>query len=273
MGIIRSSSVQVRGRSVSCAHGGDGPPVVFLHGWGLGHRAYREVLARLARSGAEVWAPSLPGFGGTPDLEGEDFSLAGYGRWVWDLVDALGIEEKVTLIGHSFGGGVAIAAAHARTEDTARLVCVNSIGGSSWTTSKGIARAITERPLWDWGLHLQADVLPWRQLTHVLPVVLEDAIPNVLRNPRAVWRVGQLARRGDLSAELAALRSRRLPIVVLWGKDDEVLPRACLVSLCQQLGQAEVVTVDGNHSWLLSDPKAFTEVITNVVGLGLPESA
>ena len=270
---IRTQSVVVRGGRVSYAHGGTGPPVVFLHGWGLGHRAYRGVLARLARCGMEVWAPSLPGFGGTPDVSRADFSLEGYGRWVWDFVDAVGIEGQVTLIGHSFGGGVAITAAHAGTKRTARLVCVNSIGGSTWTESRGLVRAMSERPLWDWGLHLPADVLPWRQLTHVLPVVLEDAIPNLLRNPSAVWRVGQLARRGDLSAELAELRRRRLPVVILWGKDDEVLPQACLASLRQHVDDADVVTVDGSHSWLISDPKGFTEVLTNIIGLGLDETA
>jgi len=267
MSTLRTRSVVVHGHPVSYAHGGQGTPVLFLHGWGLGHRAYRAALARLARSGAEVWAPCLPGFGGTPDLTGAAFSLTGYGAWVWDFADAVGIEGPVTLVGHSFGGGVAITAAHANAERTARLVCVNSIGGSSWTESKGLMRAIAERPLWDWGLHLQADVLPWRQLTHVLPVVLEDAVPNLLRNPRAVWRVGQLARRGDLSAELAELRRRQVPVVILWGTKDEVLPHGCLVSLCEPLGQVDVVTVDGNHSWLISDPKAFTEVFTNIVGL------
>ena len=58
--------------------------------------------------------------------------------------------------------------------------------------------------------------------------------------------------------------------MIVWGKDDEVLPRACLSSLSLALGNPEVVTVDGNHSWLISDPRAFTEVITNVVGLDLP---
>jgi pimeloyl-ACP methyl ester carboxylesterase len=270
---LETSRADVQGRVATYGHGGAGAPVVFLHGWGLGHRAYRRALERLAEQGAEVWAPALPGFGGTADLPESSFSVDGYAQWLWDFLDEVGVTGPVTLVGHSFGGGVAIAAAHQRPSQTARLVCVNSIGGSRWTDENGIARALVERPLWDWGLHLQADILPWRQLTRVLPVVLEDAVPNLLRNPQTVWRVGQLARRCDLTRELADLRRRRVPVVVVWGKDDEVLPRGCLTSLCLALGDPELITVEGNHSWLISDPRAFTEVMTNVVGLTLPEVA
>ena len=128
-------------------------------------------------------------------------------------------------------------------------------------------RSLAQRPLWDWGLHLQADLLPWRQVTRVLPVVLGDALPNLLRNPGALWRVGHLARTADLTAELEELKRRGLPVVVLWGKDDNVLPPACLASLRGALGDPHVITVKGNHSWLLSDPHVFGEIMTNVVGL------
>ncbi len=49
---------------------GEGPPVLFLHGWALNHRSYRHALRRLARSGVTVYAPSMPGFGGTAELPG-----------------------------------------------------------------------------------------------------------------------------------------------------------------------------------------------------------
>jgi hypothetical protein len=40
-----------------------------------------------------------------------------------------------------------------------------------------------------------------------------------------------------------------------------------LASLTRALGDPEVVTVNGKHSWLLSDPRAFGELMTNVTGL------
>jgi pimeloyl-ACP methyl ester carboxylesterase len=167
---------------------------------------------------------------------------------------------------------VAIQTAHDWPRRVSKLVCVNSIGGSAWTEDRGVMRSLAQRPLWDWGLHLQADVLPWRQATRVIPVILGDALPNLLRNPGALWRVGHLARTADLTGELETLKRRKLPVVVLWGRQDNVLPPACLASLRGALGNPEVITVEGNHSWLLSDPKAFGEVMTNVVGL-VPRNA
>jgi pimeloyl-ACP methyl ester carboxylesterase len=260
----------VDGREAAYATAGEGPPVVLLHGWGLTHRTYRRALSALVEQGMQVWAPSLPGFGGTAPLPDGELSLGGYASWVVRFLDAVGVVDPVTLVGHSFGGGVAIRTAHDAPARVARLVCVNSIGGSAWTEERGVIRSLAQRPLWDWGLHLQADLLPWRQATRVLPVVLGDALPNLVRNPGALWRVGHLARTADLTAELEELKERRLPVVVLWGRDDSVLPPACLASLRGALGDPEVITVRGNHSWLLSDPRAFGEVMTNVVGL-VPE--
>jgi pimeloyl-ACP methyl ester carboxylesterase len=228
-------------------------PVVFLHGWALGYRAYRKSIDRLAALGCRVYAPALPGFGGTPDLPRRRFSLAGYADWVEGLLDVLEVEEEVFLLGHSFGGGVAIKTAHRHPDRVRTLVLVNSIGGSAW-----------ERPLWDWGLHFPSDVWPLRQATKVLPVVLGDALPNLVRNPRAVWKVGQLARRADLTRELTELRNRKLPVVVLWGARDSVVPRAGFDAMCTAL-ESEGEVVDGSHSWLLADPDQFGEVMTNHV--------
>jgi pimeloyl-ACP methyl ester carboxylesterase len=242
---------------------GEGLPVVFLHGWALGRRSYRHAIARLVALGCKVYAPNLPGFGRTPELTGRSFSFAGYADWVHGFLDALKITEPVFLIGHSFGGGVAVKVAHRRPERVRTLVLVNSVGGSAWSSAGGV-RAITERPLWDWGLHFPTDVWPIPQATRVLPVVLEEALPNLVRNPRALWRVGQLARRADLTPELEDLKAKEVPVVVLWGARDGVIPRSAFDAMCVALG-SEGEVVDGSHSWLLADPDHIGEIITNHV--------
>lgn len=244
---------------------GAGTPVVFLHGWGLAHRAYRHALDRLVAGGVQVYAPALPGFGGTSDLPDGRFDLRGYARWVADFMSAVGIGTPATLIGHSFGGGVAIKTAHDWPERVDRLVLVNSIGGSVWTERNGVARTLLERPLWDWGVHLPTDTFSLRKLTRVLPVIAGDALPNLVRQPRTLWRAGTIVRKADLSAELEELKRRRLPVVIVWGRGDHVLPRACLESLQAALAQPTVITVDGRHSWLIESPDKFAEVITNIV--------
>jgi pimeloyl-ACP methyl ester carboxylesterase len=135
------------------------------------------------------------------------------------------------------------------------------VGGSAWKQGKTL-KSIAERPLWDWGLHFPADIWPVRQATRVLPIIAEDVVPNVLRNPRAFVRVANLARRADLRRELEALRDRGLPVTILWASRDGIVPRESFEALCVASG-VEGTVVDGSHSWLLADPEQFGEIITN----------
>ena len=261
--------VTVDGTTYLYGVAGEGLPLLFLHGWGLGYRAYRRSLQRLAAQGARVVAPALPGFGGNAALPAEDLSFAGYAAWVKRFLDAAGVDEPVAVVGHSFGGGVGIRFAHENPERVRSLVLVNSVGGSAWAHHGSVLRSLAERPIWDWGIHLPLDLLPIRQLTRVVPIIVEDMVPNLLRDPLSLWRVGALARQADLTVELDGLRSAGLPIVVLWGRADRVLPRASMESLCAAAGidPEAVVTVAGKHTWILADPRAFGEVMTNVAGL------
>lgn len=239
--------------------------VLFLHGWALSPASYRTGLAQVAARGANVLAPALPGFGGTDELPAPELTIGGFARWVVGFLEAVGVDGPVTVVGHSFGGGVAVRLAHDAPGVVSRLVLVNSIGGAVWATGADGLRLMSERPWWDWGLHLQADLGPGRLLGRVVPVIVSDAATNALRNPLAVWKVAELARTADLRGELEELRRRRLPVVVVWGRQDRVLPEASLAALRLALGDAEVRTVEGTHSWLITDPDAFTEILTNVL--------
>ena len=262
---VRSRRTQVGDGWASYVDVGTGRTVVFLHGWGAGHRAYRRSVKRLASTGVRVLAPALPGFSGTTALPAERASLDGYADWVVAFLDALGVEESVVVVGHSFGGGVAIMAAHEHPARVNGLVLVNSIGGGAWTGEGELVRPMAERPLWDWGLHLARDVRTPAQISRVLPVLLGAVIPNLVAEPRAFIRSARLARDADLTVELDVLRRRGLPVVVVWGRRDGVVTDASFRALCSALGDAATITVPGGHNWLLVDPDRFGEVMTNVV--------
>jgi pimeloyl-ACP methyl ester carboxylesterase len=255
----------VAGRSALYGEAGEGPPVLFLHGWGLDHKVYKRALSRLAAVGVHVLAPALPGFGGTPALPRKATSLTGYADWAGEFLRAVGIDRPALVMGHSFGGGVAIQMAHDHPGDVRALVLINSIGGSAWSRRGSTLRSMAERPLWDWGIHFPADLLPVRQARRVLPVIIAEALPNLVRDPRAFWEAAGLARKADLTAELDELRKRGLPVVVLWGQSDQLITRDSFEDLCTTLGKPEVVTVPGTHSWLIGDPDAFGEIMTNVL--------
>ena len=255
----------VNGRSTMYAEAGTGSPVLFLHGWGLDHKAYKRALSRLAAAGVHVLAPAMPGFGGSEALPRDSTDFDSFSDWASEFLLTVGIDRPALVIGHSFGGGVAIKLAHDHTDQVRALVLINSVGGSAWARRGSILRSMAKRPLWDWGLHFSADLLPLRQARRVLPVILAEALPNLVREPRTFWKAAGLARRADLTAELDELRRRGLPVVVLWGQSDQLVGRDSFEGMCATLGHPEIVIVPGSHNWLIADPDAFGEVMTNVL--------
>jgi pimeloyl-ACP methyl ester carboxylesterase len=239
--------VDVMGCPAAYGVGGDGPPLVFLHGWGLCGRTYRAALKRLIASGMRVYAPTLPAL--------EAGGLSAYATWVDAFCDAVGISEPVVIVGHSFGGAVSVQTAHDFGPRVRGLVLVNAVGG-----------AAPPQPFWSWGWRLPRELLPLRGAQRVIPLVLDSAISNLLRHPRAAWHAADVARDTDLSGELAVLDARGVPVVVIWSSDDALITRESFDSMCSALSEAVALTVPGNHAWLLADPEGFGRVMTNVMG-------
>jgi pimeloyl-ACP methyl ester carboxylesterase len=258
---LRWHRTTIDGRVAVFGDAGDGPPTLFLHGWGLSARSYARALPHLAAAGARVIAPALPGFGRSDALAGE-YTFERLAVWIDELLDHLGVDEPAAVIGHSFGGAVATALAWHHPERVRALVLVNSIGGSVWKEGRRGARSLSERPLWDWGLRLPGE-LRRHDYRRVLPVVLRDAIGNALANPAALLRAAELARRADLRDELATIAERGLPVTVLWGAEDDVVPEATSLALCEAAGAPGDIIPDAGHGWLLADPQGFGDLVTN----------
>ncbi|MFD4181725.1 alpha/beta fold hydrolase [Rhodococcus sp. NPDC058514] len=265
---ISWTNTLVEGRAASYGVAGTGAPVVFLHGFGLTPRSYERALLRMASQGVRVYAPALPGFGGTAELPERERNLAGYARWLGGFLDSISVAGPVTVIGHSFGGGVAIQSAHDLGPRVARLVLVNSVGGAAWSPSGGGVRPIGERPLWDWCAAATVDALAIRPSAAGMLAITADAVGNLLRNPLAIWRLAHLARTADLRGELDELAERGLPVTLLWGCDDTFIPRASFESLCSALRNPTVVTVAGSHGWLIDDPHGFGTAMATVLDAG-----
>lgn len=253
---LRWHHTTIDGRLAAYGEVGDGPPLVFLHGWGVSGRSYARALPVLAAAGTRVVAPALPGFGRSDALPGKP-TWEKLAKWVDDLLDHIGADEPAFLVGHSFGGGVATMVAWHHPHRARSLVLVNSVGGSTWRSNKSLA----DRPIWDWGLHLPTE---WTRKGYrrVVPVVARDLASNLLRNPRNLVKAGRLAASADLREELNALRETGLPVTILWGDQDRVLPESAFIALCEATG-SDADIVDGRHSWLIADPEGFGEILTN----------
>jgi pimeloyl-ACP methyl ester carboxylesterase len=117
---------------------GEGPALLLLHGLGCDHTTWEPVIDTLARR-YTVIAPDLLGHG-LSDKPRADYSVGGYANGMRDLLTVLGI-DRVTVLGHSFGGGVAMQFAYQFPERTERLILVAS-GGLGPEVSRSI-RAVT----------------------------------------------------------------------------------------------------------------------------------
>ena len=109
---------------------GRGPPLVLLHGIPTWSYLYHEVIDRLADD-HRVIAPDFLGHGWSDRRDCFDRSLVAQRRMVLRLLDALGL-DRVDLIGHDTGGGVALMMAIENPALVRRLVLSNIVAYDSW---------------------------------------------------------------------------------------------------------------------------------------------
>ncbi|QIX53782.1 alpha/beta hydrolase [Rhodococcus sp. DMU1] len=262
-------TVRVDARAEMCGVLGRGSPVVFVPGWGLTPWIYRRALAQLARNFL-VYAPAIPGFAGVPDRPLDERTLTECSAWLGRFLDAAGL-GPLTLAGHSFGGAIAIRAAHDLPDRVARLVLVNSVGGGAWPDISTVVPPLDDGPLWERRAAALGDALSFRMLASTMTArrTTPTAFRDRVGGPGTVWRTEPLPQDGDLTAQLNGLARRRLPVSLVWSRGDRLIPRASLESLRDALGRPPVFTVSGGHGWLITDPEYFGNAMRTVLG-GLP---
>lgn len=117
--------VDLNGDRVAYQEVGQGPALLLIHGMGGSSDTWRALLPHLAAR-YRVVAPDLLGHGQSAKPRG-DYSLGFFAVWLRDLLDELDI-SRVTLVGHSLGGGVAMQFAHQHPDYCERLVLISSGG-------------------------------------------------------------------------------------------------------------------------------------------------
>lgn len=119
-------SCSVEGAEVAYANQGtvNHPPLVFIHGWGASHKYWVNAFSGFAPRYRCV-APDLPGFG-LSEKPKRDYSLEALAKWTGGFLDRLNF-PKVTLVGHSMGGAIALLFARANPGRVAKLALVNPL--------------------------------------------------------------------------------------------------------------------------------------------------
>jgi pimeloyl-ACP methyl ester carboxylesterase len=257
-------TASVDGHKVRYAVVGHGPAAIFLHGWGLRPNSYVGAIRAMADAGCRVYAPSLPGFGGTSELESDERSFAGYGRWVGSFLDAVGEESVALVAGHSFGGGVAAAFTYAEPQRVSSLLLANAVGSPTWALFPNEVRTMMQRPFWDWSRHFTGDLLSTPRRFQVLPTLLEDFAVNLMVNPLGMIRTGEFIRRADLVDEVRSIAEWGVPVSVSWSDRDGLVPRSAFDDLRRAAG-VEGVVIEGPHAWPIADPAAFRELVISAL--------
>ncbi|WP_328517627.1 alpha/beta fold hydrolase [Rhodococcus indonesiensis] len=257
------STVRVDAQAEMCAVLGRGSPVVFVPGWGLTPWIYRHALARLARS-CRVYAPAIPGFSGVPDRPLDERTVADCAAWLGRFLDAAGL-GPVTLVGHSFGGALAVRAADDLPDRIARLVLVNPVGAEGWPDVESAVPPLGDGPLWERGAAALGDALALRMLAPTTPPRRTATIGHDVGAPGRVGRTDLIAAGGGLTGELNRLAQRRLPVALMWSRGDRLISRASVESLRACLGGPPVFTVAGGHGWPITDPECFGHTMRTVL--------
>ncbi len=228
--------VTVHGHKRAFIRAGSGPALLLLHGLGCDHTTWLPVIDQLAKR-YTVIAPDLLGHGQSAKPRA-DYSVGGYANGMRDLLTLLDI-DRVTVVGHSFGGGVAMQFAYQFPERTERMMLVAS-GGLGPEVSPAL-RAITTP-----GYHQAMGLLTTPGIRHIGMAGLRALsrtgwkttrdlnevadIYDTFRDPHARAAIRHVVRAViDWNGQIVTMADRaylteEMPIGVVWGRDDQVIP-------------------------------------------------
>ena len=267
--------ISIHGHDMAYRMEGNGPALLLLHGIAGSSRTWRDVFPRLSDR-FTVIAPDLMGHGQSEKPVG-DYSLGSFASGIRDLLDVLDI-DRVSVIGQSFGGGVAMQLAYQHPERCERLVLVDS---------GGLGREV------NWMLRFMT--LPGSE--YLMPVIfpgfVRDWGDSLFRtiNSRGV-RLGRMAEMWSAYASLAEAENRQafartiksvidpggqtvsamdrlylasaMPTLIIWGDRDDIIPVSHAYSAHEALPGSRLVIIEGvGHFPQIEAPELFVDALVD----------
>ena len=255
---------------------GAGPVALLLHGTGASTHSWRG-LAPLLAERFTVIAPDLPGHGFTELPRAAQMSLPGMARAVTALVRMLGVTPAV-LVGHSAGAAIAMRMAIEERVVPDTLVSINGavmkLEGSS-VVFPAIARFLAFTPVTPWIFSIQAsnrgmvDRLLSGTGSRIDP---QDALlyARLFSKPGHVAGALRMMSRWDLG--LLELERLRVPVTLVVGSEDRMIPPADAGRAAARLPEASVVTLPGlGHLAHEEDPATLARLINKAADVAVPE--
>jgi pimeloyl-ACP methyl ester carboxylesterase len=237
LSLARVLTTLMGGRAFAERFGQSPATVVALHGWGRTRADWGSTL-----QGYDALAIDLPGFGATPAPDA-GWTTAEYAEWVRECLAGL---DRPLLVGHSFGGRVAVrlAAAHPELVRGLVLTGVPQLVPRAATTSKPPLGFRAMRALNKWHVISNERMEQERR---------KRGSADYLAAQGVMREVLVKAVNEDYAASLDLLAGSGLPVTMVWGEHDTAATTAMAEQARQRLGpRADLVVVPGS-AHLLDD--------------------
>ncbi len=269
--------VSIHGHEVGYRRDGDanGEAVLLIHGLAGSSKTWDTVMPLLAEH-ADVIAPDLLGHGESAKPSG-DYSLGAFASGLRDFLAVIDV-PRVTIVGHSFGGGVAMQLAYQHPELLDRLVLVGSGGlgrevswllrmlslpGFEYVMPFGFPKPVVElgtgvgRELGRRGLRSERLGEMWRAYASLAGASNRKAFVRTMRG--VIEPTGQTINATD-RLYLAA----RVPTLLVWGDRDPIIPVAHAHAAHEAIegSRLEIMEAMG-HFPHVEDPERFTAVLVD----------
>jgi pimeloyl-ACP methyl ester carboxylesterase len=277
-------SVEVPDGAIECFERGDGPALVFSHGWLANANLWRKVVDLLCNE-FRCLALDLPlGSHQMPMNADADLSPSGVGATIADVIERLELDD-VTLVGNDSGGAysqIALAQHGERIgERVSRLVLTScETPYDDWPPPPfdGLPAAARDPELLGqllgaledpairatppaYGLLLKRPVEIEVSDSYALPASRDKDILRDIAKAMASTSTGPVRAAGE-----HLIASSDLPVQLIWSNEDEVFPLAHAERYAQALRHGELVRIDDAYSFTPEDrPDAVAEAIGDFV--------
>jgi pimeloyl-ACP methyl ester carboxylesterase len=228
----------IRGNRIHYYEGGSGAPVVLVHGLGSRAEDWANLMPQLKQAGFHVYAIDLLGYGRSAQPANATYSIPEEAQYVEEFIAQRGL-EKVNLVGWSMGGWVAMRVALDRPERIGRLVLCDAAG----------LRFEPSFTIFDF----EPTTVPAVQRLYRMLMPQPAEVPAFLARDmvrkfkQLNWVVDRSARSMFRGVDLldGKLDRLQMPTLILWGKQDHLIPLATGVSMHEQIPQSVLEIYDG----------------------------
>ena len=233
---MQKQFISVNGIKVSMKVVGQGEPFLILHGWGRGMISWLDFQDKLSKY-FKVIAFDLPGFGES-DPPPAAWGIQNYVRFILDFAKEIGL-EKFYLLGHSFGGSLAIKLAIQAPYQIKKLILVDAAG-------KRPSKSFIKRVLKNLAVSLKPfSFLPGYQLAR------QFFYKFILRKTDYLKAVGVMKQtfKRVVSQDLSPFWQKvEIPTLIVWGRDDKITPLRDAYSMHRAIRGSELEILDCGHN-------------------------